>query len=802
MVGAERRRLRWRRALRYFLYGSSPEPVPSYLGLVEDPEQGKLGICCSGGGIRSAAFNLGALQSLQQAGQLEQASYLSAVSGGSYIAAAFAMVAKKWPAGQGRPLPNKAQHDDSDPSSFVDVGPFARQSPEEQYLRNHSSYMAPDAAALTYLVWRALLGLAFNLLFVSLPLFAAGLLLGEYLYRPHLPNLLGKCASHVGGCKADVHWWLTLPLAALALAVLLGLAGMLRRTHDDAGKLLETWSTRLLFAAVLLAALLLATPALVDAVRPDSLNVATGSSGAPKNGSVIAGGAGLAGLVLGVLAQLREALVRPKNAYEDAKKAYEDANKGREWLSSLSSRTRRLIAYLAGGLIGPALFVGVYVFGVSVALASSSHGVRPWVVEVGVGAICAFALLYSLADLTSWSLHPFYKRRLCSAFALKRLYPKDLTARERARVEAFPDGEPGSDMPIAVERDYDKLVQLSDTAVNAGKWPTLLVCAAANISDCGATPPGRKVTSFTFSANTVGGPLVGALRTKTLEKAFKAPTHTGWRGRLDNAVAALRRIVRLKPRRRRGSDFSLPAAVAMSGAAISPSMGKLTRRPYTLLLALANVRLGVWVPNPRWVAASPEGSLAYGRARPLYLFKEMLGRNRVGARYLYVTDGGHYENLGLVELLRRGCTQIYCFDASGGEGFEVLGDAIALARSELGVEIGAIQPKPLFPGADGEAEKMAVHVNFRYPASSGAANIPCTLVYARNVMAAGSPWDALAYHKADPSFPHNSTVDQLYTDQKFEGYRVLGERAGQAALEEMQAAQAPAASSDAQLGQA
>ena len=58
-------------------------------------------------------------------------------------------------------------------------------------------------------------------------------------------------------------------------------------------------------------------------------------------------------------------------------------------------------------------------------------------------------------------------------------------------------------------------------------------------------------------------------------------------------------------------------------------------------------------------------------------------------------------------------------------------------------------------------------------------------MYARNVLTKGSPWDAQAYHKVDPNFPHNSTLDQLYTDQKFEGYRVLGERAGQAAVELM-----------------
>ncbi len=794
-----------RRWLRYIRYGARPEPVPSHLGLVEKPQEGKLGVCCSGGGIRSAAFNLGALQWLQQERQLEKASYLAAVSGGSYIAAAFSMVAKHWTTSKRPENPHEDGYDDSDPNSFSpELGPFAKGSPEEQYLRNRSSYMAPDASALTYLVLRAVLGLAFNLVFVSLPLFAAGLLLGEYVYRPHLPHLLGNCAARSGGCKAGVHGWWMVPVGTLALGAGIALAGMLRRTHDDRGKLLETWSTRLLFLAVLLALLMLATPALVGVFHHGSVHIAAGSSGAPKDGGVVAGSAGLAGLVLGVLAQLREALATPK-------KAYEEAEKGRKWLSSLSSRARRAIAYVAGGLVGPLLLGAVYVFGVSVALASSLHGVRPWVVAVGVGAIVAFAVLYGLADLTSWSLHPFYKRRLCSAFALKRLYPADLREREHERLQALSPGDTGGDGPIAVERDYDTLVRLSQTAVKGRPWPTLLVCAAANISDCGATPPGRRVTSFTFSANTVGGPLVGALPTEDLEEVFKAPEQ-GRRGTLEKRARAARKLVGMQPRRRRVSDFSLPAAVAMSGAAISPSMGKLTQRPYTFLLALANMRLGVWVPNPRWVdnwkrkkeepmtffgrplpdwvsrTGRDLGDFAFrffGRPRPVYLFNEMIGRNRIGARYLYVTDGGHYENLGLVELLRRGCTQIYCFDASGGEGFEVLGDAIALARSELGVEIGAIKPAPLFPETDSQAKKTAVRVDFHYPASSGRGDIPCRLVYARNVMTAGSPWDVLAYHRADPNFPHNSTFDQLYTDQKFEGYRVLGERAGQAAVELM-----------------
>jgi hypothetical protein len=190
------------------------------------------------------------------------------------------------------------------------------------------------------------------------------------------------------------------------------------------------------------------------------------------------------------------------------------------------------------------------------------------------------------------------------------------------------------------------------------------------------------VTSFTFSPEAIGGPLVGGISTRAFEE-------------------------RLASRQR---DFTLPAAVAMSGAAISPAMGRDTRRALRLLLAMANVRLGVWVPNPRrvdrWMERTRYGSRQLAehvhshdmgrvttplagpsshdppkeddfrrrflvpRPRPWYLLKEMFGWNSVNDAYLYVTDGGHYENLGLVELLRRGCTEIFCFDASGGKRLE------------------------------------------------------------------------------------------------------------------------------------
>jgi hypothetical protein len=288
----------------------------------------------------------------------------------------------------------------------------------------------------------------------------------------------------------------------------------------------------------------------------------------------------------------------------------------------------------------------------------------------------------------------------------------------------------------------------------------LIVCAAANISDPGATPPGRGVASFTFSPTAIGGPLTGASATQRYE-----------------ALA-----------RNRARDVTLPAAVAMSGAAVSPSMGKLTYRPLTFLLALANIRLGVWVLNPRRINESTE-AMATGRnlrhrPRPQYLWKELFGRNRLEDKFLYVTDGGHYENLGLLELLRRGCRTIYCFDAGGGNTNKALVDAIALARTELNIEIDmtAEAEKLAEDNQTRLAKVVCASGTIRYPAPRSEDRVKGRLFYVRSVVSDESPWDLRSFQLEDGIFPHDSTFDQFFTDQKFEAYRRLGTCAAEQAL--------------------
>jgi len=368
------------------------------------------------------------------------------------------------------------------------------------------------------------------------------------------------------------------------------------------------------------------------------------------------------------------------------------------------------------------------------------------------GAIAVAALFWFLFDLNQWSLNPFYRRRLGGAFFVRR--------------EA--DGS-------VSQQSVHEPVKFSELATG-DLFPELIVCAAANVSDEGVTPPGRNATSFRFSKEAIGGPLLSepSPSAETYEQAAKDA----------------------------GRDASIPAAVAVSGAAVSPTMGKKTLRAFTMLLTLTNVRLGVWLPNPARLPAKAPGPtlrarllgampgdggrvrewLGARRPGPHYLFKEMFGQTRITDRYLYVTDGGHYDNLGLVELLRQGCTTVFCLDGGGDAAgtYQALGEAVALARSELGVDV-QVDPLPI-AAANKKEFAPTDHVlgRIRYRGTTGEAPMGSavegtgTLVYCRAAVTEDAPWDVRDFRSRDPRFPIHSTLDQLFNDQKFESYRALG----------------------------
>ena len=155
---------------------------------------------------------------------------------------------------------------------------------------------------------------------------------------------------------------------------------------------------------------------------------------------------------------------------------------------------------------------------------------------------------------------------------------------------------------------------------------------------------------------------------------------------------------------------------------------------------------------------------------------ELLGRTGLRGPWIYVTDGGHYENLGLVEALRRGATEIIVFDASGDapHSWSAFGQAVETARADLGVQID-LDPTPMTPPSDGRTPTLVVEGSCTYPDGAEARLVLCKLAMPKDVPAS---WDVAAWARSHKTFPHDSTAQQLYGDREFEAYRRLGELGG------------------------
>jgi hypothetical protein len=315
-------------------------------------------------------------------------------------------------------------------------------------------------------------------------------------------------------------------------------------------------------------------------------------------------------------------------------------------------------------------------------------------------------------------------------------------------------------------------------------FPQVIFVAAAALSGQSRTPPGRRAAAFSLSWDYVGGPDVGWVRTSTLEKTCKP---------------ALRR------------DVTVQAAMAVSGAAFASAMGR-HADAVQRLLALSNVRLGTWLPNPGFLAelgrtyASWRTPRLPGARRLPYQLREIIGAYPAEGRMLLCTDGGHWENLGLVELLRHRVRTVVCIDASGDAPpfATTLSEAITLAYEELGVRITLADPTGIVPGSADPLEPSEVleRLNARLSRSAilrgvihypepfrldgePAASCIGTLIVAKALLTRDVPYELLTYALKETAFPHQGTSDQFFDHEQFDAYRALGFHIGTAAAAEV-----------------
>jgi predicted acylesterase/phospholipase RssA len=218
--------------------------------------------------------------------------------------------------------------------------------------------------------------------------------------------------------------------------------------------------------------------------------------------------------------------------------------------------------------------------------------------------------------------------------------------------------------------------------------------------------------------------------------------------------------------------ISLGTAVSISGAAVSPNMGYHTYAPLAFLMTVFNVRLGVWLANPRYsnhqYRQRPDGGPAFSL---LYLINELLGTATDSSKYAYLSDGAHFENLALYELVRRECDFIIAGDAGEdpGPGFEDLVNAIRKCRTDLGAEIELNTAPFKISGSDGYAAAHAVFGTIKYPGKKQG-----KLLYVKSSLTEKDPADVLAYKRTHGAFPQQSTADQWFDESQFESYRMLG----------------------------
>lgn len=798
-------------------------------------------VCCSGGGIRSASFNLGALQELGAQDVLHDAKHILGVSGGAYIAAARSVVAAKLPR---------------------DDGAYARGSVEEDHLRDNSHYLLPDGKTALRGAMFLVLGLAFNLTLLLAWIFilghtlgwlfewqgvVRGLLIGEPRFVARwwtwmVPAVLGGAAVLVflfpvpppsgpkpggrgtrdwGEWKSRTVWILAVSALVSALAFLAApraIQGLYDVGRHDGGNLgmvvrgagfatpsgcKDAAKTRLATAkpgaqdlpeicGVPLDKRGTTGAAAVATAKDASKEAPKGT--APQAGGLFAFFAALVAVVRGAMGRLRGVKAAASGASKTGstkRGSAEDSSTkiaAVEQPSGLLSRAAAMVTRVMLPWLGSAIVVALLGYAFLRWTADGSiggYGGRElWSVAVAAGILLVGRVV---TDINQTSMHRFYRDRLAHAYSVER----SVDAQGPKRAEEHP------------ERMISEIM---------GAEPELVVCAAANVSAAGEVPPGRAAISYTFTPESVS-------------LSAKAPDGTGAlqkevQGRQSVRVPAneFERAVG-RPLSRDGTcHFTLFDAVAISGAAVAPLMGKMTRRAQRILLTVANVRLGIWLPSPRlFPSADPTTgpkelswrerrmrrliekrvdekrrnwltrtwyALLWRAAQPnvRLLLEEAIGSSHVGQSWLYVSDGGHYDNLGLVEAFRRGATTVYAFDASGDSvtTWNTLGQALALARSDCGVEVD-IDPKEMVE--DGTLAHPWVKGTFTYtwdepnrPPREGA------LYLCKLGVWADAPWDVRAYAMRHPTFPTDSTLQQLYDDEEFEAYRALGQAAAHTML--------------------
>jgi hypothetical protein len=776
---------------------------------------GHSALCLSGGGVRSASFGLGVLQGLAQAGLLEQFDYLSTVSGGGYIGGWLSA----WR------LRARARNE-CDPAEQLgnrtEAGTVTRLREFIKFLDPHAGWESADTWTLGGTILRNLL----VTWLVLIPLIAFGTMVPRLylgvLGLPSQPELVSRQTLD-GWYRHD---WIPIVLLIAAATtyaarelpslgnksrgtrsfitwflVPVVLVHVLFSIHRFWAVQFGTEPSRLL--EVTLAALAMVLPWIVGrAFRPWTL--------------VAAAAAGLTGRLLASWVHgflFREAGVNPQlfcvidlpitlcllflqfSAFVGLA-SRDMTDEDREWwaragawilLAAVVWLMASAIAILgpicldwAIGALGVSDQSGRALFSVTALLSGAAAywvGARRSLGAIGwnrlqavalplVAPVAVVLLVVLVSDANRFLLDAIHRMNLFHELPhpVGASLPEDLLALGGLLLVGLGLGRVVSVNQFSLHDMYRaRLVRtfLGVSRPPAERSPSLFTGFDADddlaIEQLAAN--GRPLHIVNATLNLVGDRGLAVAQTKAASFTMTA-LHVG------------SRHVKYRPARDYAGGLSLGQAITTSGAAVSPNMGAASTPARTFLLAALNARLGIWLGNP-----GQPGNATWMRAAPGFgvttLISELLGRTTEKNPYVYLSDGGHFENLGLYEVIARRCRYVIVSDAGCDERycFDDLATAIRLVRIDFGVEIEFPSGVQIGPPGSGVARWAVGTIRYSRPDPRDEAGV---LIYLKPTLIGNEPVDVTNYARTHPAFPQESTANQWFDTPQFESYRMLG----------------------------
>lgn len=453
-------------------------------------------------------------------------------------------------------------------------------------------------------------------------------------------------------------------------------------------------------------------------------------------------------------------------------------------------RNRRALLLIASAVAFTSALVVILLY--------SSGGHAHWTLR----AQCTYATVNMMAVSFTWvialgwtadpnrlTLHAFYKERIIRAY-LGASNP----LRHRREVE-ITDVADGDDLLLSSLSNTDKgapyhLVNATLNLVGAQDLVTAQRSAASFIMSkiaCGSMRTGYRKNAEEADQ---GDPL--HRRLQTVANGFAGIINEGRKwicGVQRNSHLTADTGMPSKSLRMHAymaGQLTLGTAVAISGAAVSPNMGSESpTAAVASLLALLNLRLGFWIPNPlqfRWTTAQ-------ARLWPFYTLRELLSNTNDLSSYCYLTDGGHFDNTGVYSLLERGCRLIVVADCGADPAYQLvdLGNAIRRCRIDFGAKFD-IPIKSFIPSNDGrltsrlaigrfehsERYLTALRTSHQSSPSQGPTKKRGVIIWIKPGIIGDESSDVLQYFREHPTFPQQSTVNQFFNEAQFESYRQLG----------------------------